>query len=256
MLNESRTVVITGVNRGIGRALASRLIAQGDQVIGIGRVEYAQVGVQGLCERHYIRADLTNEASIVASSKRLKALVPAVDLLVHNAAIASYGELTEQSNSDEIIKTNTIAPILLTRELSDALFASARCRVVFISSVHSRLPTKLFATYTSSKRAIEGFARSLREEWKAEVEIQVLYVGATATKLHKVSGVPAKTIAKWRRVSPDLLAIRICAAFNKPPRWKTLYFQDWALRTISVLFRPLIDRQTVNHRRKNVQTQV
>jgi len=71
---------------------------------------------------------------------------------------------------------------------------SARSKLVFVSSVVADLPCPDFAVYAATKAALEGFARSLREELRGVVEVQVVVPGATRTGMHAKSGLSRERV--------------------------------------------------------------
>ncbi len=118
-----------------------------------------------------------------------------LDLVIHNAGTGYYGPVADQSPADlqALIALNLRAPIALTHALLPRLDA-AQGKLVFVSSVASALATPDYATYTATKAALDGFARSLRIEQAGRVRVQVLHPGAVNTGLHAKIGIPKETL--------------------------------------------------------------
>jgi NAD(P)-dependent dehydrogenase (short-subunit alcohol dehydrogenase family) len=117
------TVLVTGASRGLGRALAELYAADGFRVIACTR--------QGRGEP----LDVADAASIAALGERLKG-VP-VDIVVNNAAIrGDAGGLASLSPDDflDVMRVNTLAPLLLARALRENLLAGALRVLVNIGS--------------------------------------------------------------------------------------------------------------------------
>lgn len=160
-------VVVTGTSGGLGRAIASRAVADGYRVVGIARrpVEAATIGAD---EQQYghIEFDL-------GETDRLGDLVgEIVDrfgkpyALVNNAAIGTDGLLPTLHNSDieELVRVNVTSPIVLTKYAVRHMLSARRGRVINISSVVARTGYRGLAAYGATKAAMEGFTRSLARD--------------------------------------------------------------------------------------------
>lgn len=134
-----RTVVITGANRGIGRATAEVLAQRGQRVILTSRDLAAGEAARAAIARAVPGAqlevrplDLARLASIHAFADALRA--DTIDVLLHNAGVMQQSE-TRRLTADGIEETlgvNALAPLLLSRLLRDRM--SERGRLVFVSS--------------------------------------------------------------------------------------------------------------------------
>ena len=239
MLTKKPTVLITGASKGIGRALAYQLTQDGSQVLGVGRSEN---GLRTSWMR-YFNCDLSDAASLAALASTLQREFPLIDLLVHNAAIGFYGRLEDQLDLAELLRTNALAPILLTRLLANNLFAATQPRVVFISSVHSRFPAAQFAAYAASKCALEGLPAAFAKNGAAGSTYRYYcpalplptYSAALACRL-RYAVQPAKQTRK-------LIAAKIAARLTGPPARQTLCWRDYWIRRFSGCCAALLDRR-------------
>ncbi len=180
----SRTALITGATSGLGLALARRLVDDGvtvivhapDQSSGDRALEeLVKDGAEPLCLRSAV-ADFTEMAEVRTLAADLARTVPALDLLVNNAAIAGPERRTRTSAGHEVtLQVNYLAPYVLTRALTPAL-TTARGRVLNISSALHRggsiawrdldrrqgyyLPLPVYA---QSKLALTMFTRTLAD---------------------------------------------------------------------------------------------
>lgn len=202
-------VLITGASDGIGRALSRIYRARGARVIGVGRRPAAMVSPD--LRSDYCRVDLAQPfaAALIAEFLRQHG-VGRLDLLVHCAGIGSYGAVDAQTPEeiDALLNVNLRAPIMLTHALLPRLMAG-RGRVVFVGSVVAALPAPDYVVYGATKAALEGFARSLREELRGMVGVQVVHPGATRTGMHAKAGVPLDRIGGRRFPSPEWMAEHI-----------------------------------------------
>ena len=212
-----RTILITGVTDGIGRALAEHYAAAGARVLGMGRRPGTAAPVDLLTSGAYCQADLARPGAAEAVRGFLDEQgIDRLDMLVHNAAAGWYGPIAEQNPGSiaDLLAVNLRATIALTHALLPRLSA-ARGVIAFVSSVHAALPTPDFAVYTATKAALDGFARNLRIEQAGKVDVLTLWIGPTRTGMHAKSGVPAGRLKVERFASPEATAARIAAAIAR-----------------------------------------
>ena len=136
---DPRRVVITGVNRGLGRALAERLVGRGDRVWGTSRTGEAPEGLEAC-----VRLDLTDEVSIVAAADRIGADTDGIDLLINSAGAdaRSFGAPAgrrgpfdfDADTFNAVLDVNVTGPMLVTRHLLPFVRAGRDPMIVNISS--------------------------------------------------------------------------------------------------------------------------
>jgi short-subunit dehydrogenase len=218
------TILITGATDGIGLALARHYHAAGARLVLIGRRPADQLDPQVFTAERYCRVDLIQPfaAQLVAEFLRRQA-IEALDLLIQNAGVGSYGSAASQSaeSIDLLLATNLAAPIALTHTLLP-LLVRARGKLVLIGSVAAVLPVPEYAVYGVSKAALAGFARSLRIEQRGQIEVQVIHPGATKTNMHRKIGAPLDRIGWQRFPLPELVADQIVHAIERGPAVATL----------------------------------
>jgi len=159
----TRTVLITGAGRGIGRAIARRLAESGWRVYGGVRTD---VAAKELAEESElitpVELDVTVRDHLVALDRQLP---KRLDALVNNAAVAVAGPIETLSRVDmhRQFDVNVFGPLALTRAVLPRL-RETRGRVVFISSINGRVSFPFTGMYNASKYAIEAVADCLRVE--------------------------------------------------------------------------------------------
>jgi NAD(P)-dependent dehydrogenase (short-subunit alcohol dehydrogenase family) len=161
------TVLITGANRGIGRATALRLAGKGWDVFAT--VRRPEDGEQLVAEAPAGRVqtlglDVTDAGQVGA----LRASLPErLDAVVNNAGIVVPGPL-ESLKPDDVrqqLEVNVIGPIAVTNAVLGKL-RSSRGRIVFVSSLSGRISTPMTGAYNASKFALEAIADAWRVEHK------------------------------------------------------------------------------------------
>lgn len=162
-----RTILITGANRGIGLAMAQQALARGDQVIATARdPEEAEHSIPGHERLRWLPLDVTDATSVSALASALDGT--AVDVLINNAGI--YGPRNvplESVNADdwlEVLRTNTVAPLMVTQAVLPALRRGGARKLAMISSKVGSIADNSSGgsyMYRSSKAALNQVVKSL-----------------------------------------------------------------------------------------------
>lgn len=206
-------VLVTGVTSGIGLELATLFAAEGASIIGTGRRPAAEVPPSLPPELIYVEADQT--APDVAG--RIRAAVVAqrwthIDHLVLNAGIGFAADAWEErpESIDLTLRTNLLAPMLITQAFADLLDRSPSRSLVTLIGSTARHGAPRFASYAASKAGLAGFARALASEWRDRVDVQLIDPGPTATGMHEKAGLETG-FARRFFVTPETCARRIRA---------------------------------------------
>ncbi|WP_375405337.1 beta-ketoacyl-ACP reductase [uncultured Amnibacterium sp.] len=156
----TRTVLVTGGNRGIGRAIALAFAADGHRVAVTSRSGSGPVGVLT------VQADVTDSASLDAAFRVVEAELGPVEVVVANAGITKDTLLLRMSDTDfdEVVDTNLGGAFRVVKRASKGMLRARFGRVILISSVVGQLGSAGQVNYASSKAGLVGFARSLTRE--------------------------------------------------------------------------------------------
>ncbi|CAG7603179.1 3-oxoacyl-ACP reductase FabG [Leucobacter soli] len=156
----SRTVLVTGGNRGIGYAIAERMLADGHRVAVTAR------SGEGPAGSLTVRAEMTDAASIDAAFTEIEQQLGPVEVVVANAGITRDTLLLRMSEEDfsEVIDTNLTGTFRVVKRAAKGLLKGRFGRVILISSVVALYGSPGQINYSSSKAALVGFARSLTRE--------------------------------------------------------------------------------------------
>jgi len=156
----SRSVLVTGGNRGIGRAIAEAFLAQGDQVAVTTRNGGAPEGALDL------RCDITDAEAVDRAFADAEAAHGPVEILVANAGITHDTLLLRMSEDDwsSVIDTNLTGSFRVAKRAAKGMLRLRRGRLIFISSVVGLLGSAGQANYAASKAGLVGMSRSLARE--------------------------------------------------------------------------------------------
>ena len=159
-----RTAVVTGATRGIGRAIAERLRADGARVAATGRA-VAGEGPEGCA---YRAADLSDAASTQDFADWLQALQP--DILVNNAGANRLAPIdaTDAETMAALHRLNVVAPMLLARAVLPAMRERRWGRIVNIASIWSLRSLPGRAAYSASKFGLDGLSAAIAAEVAAD----------------------------------------------------------------------------------------
>jgi short-subunit dehydrogenase len=170
-----KTALVTGAASGIGRAIASRLAAEGVHLflVDINEVGLAKV-VEDLqregAEVIGRRCDVAQPRDISAAVAEILSRWGGVDILVNNAGITYYGRTERMSAEhwDKLLRVNLLSHIQFTRELLPSLLARPQAHVLNVCSMFGLVGMPKLAAYTTTKFAMVGFSDSLRAEYGRE----------------------------------------------------------------------------------------
>ena len=159
-MTTSRTVLVTGGNRGIGYAIAREFVAQGHRVAVTAR---SGEGPEGTLT---VRADVTDAASVDQAFSEIEAALGPVEVVVANAGITRDTLLMRMSEDEftSVIDTNLTGAFRVVKRASKGMLKARFGRIVLISSVVGLFGGAGQVNYSSSKAGLVGMARSLTRE--------------------------------------------------------------------------------------------
>jgi len=185
---EGKIVLITGAGSGIGRALAIEAARRGARVVLNGRRPDALEQTASLLGPGAAYSIVPGDITLSSARSSLRdhlATFGRLDILVNNAGVLFAGALATSPDRDieNLIATNLVAPMALTREMLLLLAAAAPSRIVNIGSIFGDIAHPLFVAYSASKFGLRGFSIALRRELKS-LGIAVTYAAPRATRTH------------------------------------------------------------------------
>ena len=214
---ESKTIVITGCSRGLGRALVDEFVAAGHAVAGCSRSETA---MQALAESYpdghdFQVLNVSDEADVARWAKSVLESVGVPDLLINNAGLINEPAPLWKVSSEEfqqLMMVNVAGVHHTIRYLLPHMITAGNGVIVNLSSGWGRSVSPDVAPYCASKWAIEGLTRALAEELPDGLAAIAVNPGVIDTRmLRQAWGERAggyRTPQQWaRQAAPYLLGL-------------------------------------------------
>lgn len=165
-----RNVLVTGGSRGLGLGIAKKLTASGYRVLAVARKETSQL--KSAIEEappgafHFTPFDLGEIEGIADFVKTLRKDFGPIYGLVNNAGMSFDGALGLMSNAhiEQLVRVNTLSPIVLTKYVVRSMMADGGGRIVNIASITASAGYSGLSVYSATKASLVGFTRSLARE--------------------------------------------------------------------------------------------
>jgi 3-oxoacyl-[acyl-carrier protein] reductase len=203
----ARNVLITGGSRGLGLGIARKLAAAGYCVIAVARkpnkellaaIAQAKRGKNGKSRSaspgalHFVSFDLGKIGEIPALVRELHEKFGPLFGLVNNAALGLDGALALMHNShiEELIRVNTLSPIVLSKYVVRAMMSERAGRIVNVASIIGFTGYSGLSGYAATKASMLGFTRSLaREVGRLGITVNAVAPGFLDTEMtHGLAG--------------------------------------------------------------------
>ena len=217
-----RVALVTGASRGLGRAIALRLGAQGALVVAAARGDHAEGtaaeirGAGGAAEA--VALDVTDQAACETAVSGALARHGRIDILVNNAGITRDQLMLrlKREDWDAVLATNLTSAFTLTQAVLKPMIRQRSGRIICISSVVGQSGNPGQANYAASKAGLVGFAKAVALEVASRnITVNVVAPGMIATDM--TDALPEKTrealvarIPLSRLGAPDDIAAAVC----------------------------------------------
>lgn len=155
-----RTILVTGGNRGIGKAIAEEFVAQGHRVAVTVRSGEGPSGTLSVI------ADVTDAASLDSAFETIEEKLGPVEVLVANAGITRDMLMLRMTDEDfeEVLNTNLTGAFRVVKRATKGMMKARFGRVILISSVVGLLGSAGQVNYSAAKSGLVGMARSITRE--------------------------------------------------------------------------------------------
>ena len=217
-----KVALVTGASRGIGRAVACALAAQGAVVAAAARGTHAEPAVQEILasggRAEVVSLEVTDASNVEAVVAGVIARHGRVDILVNNAGIARDQLVLRMKREewDEVIATNLTAAYTCAQAVLRPMIKQRGGRIINISSVVGQMGNAGQANYAASKAGLIGLAKAMaREVASRNITVNVVAPGMIDTDMTRAIGASAreawaKQIPLGRLGAPEDVAWAVC----------------------------------------------
>lgn len=193
MLLKDKTAVITGCNRGIGRAILEIFAENGANVFAVVRKESEEFTnlIAELASKYNVSitpvyVELKDEESVRAGAKQILGTKVPIDILVCNAGVGlplNSLAMTKMETIKDVFEINFFSQMLLTQQLSRSMMRNKRGSIVYVSS-SAAFDGGANIEYSASKAAIIGEVKRLAVEYGPfNIRVNAVAPGLTATDM-------------------------------------------------------------------------
>ena len=201
-----KTVLITGITKGIGRAIAELFAEEGYNVAGCARNEKEINAFKAILWNKYenqrfllASVDVSDKGAVQAFASDVLTEFETIDVLINNAGVFIPGSILEESEGvfEQQLNTNLASAYHLTREIVPGMKALKNGYVINICSTASIIAYPNGGSYCISKFAMLGMTKVLREELKPHnVKVTAVLPGPTLTNSWSQTDLPASRFVK------------------------------------------------------------
>jgi 3-oxoacyl-[acyl-carrier protein] reductase len=181
--------LVTGGNRGIGRAIALRLAQLGAAVAICGRNAQALAATEAELKQsgspvHSQIADVSRSADVTALVDKTQAALGPISILVNNAGIGLFGPAHEKTEADwdRVLNTNLKSAFLVSRAVAPAMIQRGAGDIINISSLAGRNAFAGGGLYCASKWGLQGLSACMAEDLREHgIRVSIICPGSVGT---------------------------------------------------------------------------
>lgn len=218
----SKSILVTGGTKGIGRAIIERFANEGFDVITCARNEEELAALRASLEENHalihvlaVKADLSKKEEVLAFAEKVKAFgVP--NVLVNNTGVFLPGAILDEpdGNFELMMNTNLYSAYYLTRALIDGMVTRKSGHIFSMGSIAGLTAYANGGSYAISKWAMLGMTKCLREELKNDhIKVTSILPGATYTSSWEGVDLPEERFMKAEDVAES-----VWSAYNLSPQ--------------------------------------
>ena len=183
-------IIVTGASRGLGQAIAERLIERGENVIGLAR------SVSGM-SLDAIECDVSDYSSVKNASREIKRMKKPVKAFINAAGVASMNlaVTTDESTVQKLIQTNLVGTIYCCQMFAPIMLRQKHGSFINFSTIAVALSLKGESVYAASKAGVESFSRTFAREM-ADFNVRVNCIAPGPIRTDLLRGITDAQIEK------------------------------------------------------------
>lgn len=204
---DGKVAIVTGASRGLGRAAAEALAAEGARVLAVARSapDLETLRAADPDRIAVTPADMRSATQVAALPDLAVERFGRLDIVVNNAGIAPAGKFSEQPQEqwDEVFDVNVRAPAVLSRAAGAYLLAQRSGKIINVASTSGINGKPILVSYSASKGAVLQFTKALAAEWgRFGVQVTAIAPGAFETDAQSAVLDDPETLARRLRKIP------------------------------------------------------
>ncbi|WP_194834606.1 SDR family NAD(P)-dependent oxidoreductase [Nocardia sp. XZ_19_369] len=224
----TKTWLITGANRGLGRAFTLAALSEGDRVVATARDPRSMADL-AQDRLTVLPLDVRGRDDVIATVNKAFALTGTIDVIVNNAGYGLVGAIEELSESHirDQMDTNFYGALWVSQAAVPHLRAQGSGHIVQISTVGAVGSLPLFGMYNASKWALEGFSAALADELRPfGISVTLAQLGGFDTDWAKTSMKFGTALPAYEQVRTAILGMPDYPDPSAPPP-ATDYESEW-----------------------------
>lgn len=183
-------IIVTGANRGLGKAIAERLVKKGENVLGLVRsVENSSF--------KQIQCDVSDYLSVRRASYEIKKIKEPIKVLINTAGVAAMNMAvtTNESTVQKLVQTNLVGTIYCCQLLAPIMIRYKQGSIINFSTIAVPLALKGESIYAATKAGVESFTRTFAREM-SDFNIRVNCIAPGPIKTDLIKGISDVQIEK------------------------------------------------------------
>ncbi|KRE53632.1 3-ketoacyl-ACP reductase [Paenibacillus sp. Soil522] len=222
---KNKSAIITGAGKGIGKAIAAALAAEGVNLGLVARTSSDLEALQAELANKYgvkvviAKADVSVKSDVDQAVSALKESLGSIDILINNAGIGTFGTLLEMDPEQwkRIIQTNVMGTYYATRAVLPTMLEQSSGSIINIASTAGERGFATGSAYCASKFAVIGMTEALMQEVrKSNIRVTALTPSTVNTELASNAGL--KIGDEDRMMQAEDVAELVIAALKLPDR--------------------------------------
>jgi 3-oxoacyl-[acyl-carrier protein] reductase len=183
-------IIVTGASRGLGQAIAQRLIEKGEDVIGLAR------SLSGM-SIDAIECDVSDYSSVKNASREVKRMKKPVKAFINAAGVASMNMAvtTDEATVQKLIQTNLVGTIYCCQLFAPIMLRQKHGSFINFSTIAVPLALKGESVYAASKAGVESFSRTFAREM-ADFNVRVNCIAPGPIRTDLLRGITDAQIEK------------------------------------------------------------
>jgi 3-oxoacyl-[acyl-carrier protein] reductase len=183
-------IIVTGASRGLGQAIAERLVDKGEDVFGLAR------SVSGM-SIDAIKCDVRDYSSVKNASREVKRMKKPVKAFINAAGVASMNMAvtTDETTVQKLIQTNLVGTIYCSQLFAPIMLRQKHGSFINFSTIAVALALKGESVYAASKAGVESFSRTFAREM-ADFNVRVNCIAPGPIRTDMLRGITDTQIEK------------------------------------------------------------